>query len=63
MAVGSANVSKRSFMLLNSVFRVSYSVGALLAPSKMIKVQLAPDIAERQRLDCSSLVSARTKLP
>jgi len=29
-------------MLLNSVFRVSYGVGALLAPSKMAKAQLAP---------------------
>jgi hypothetical protein len=34
-------------MLLNSVFRVSYGVGALFAPSKMAKLQLAPDTAER----------------
>jgi hypothetical protein len=33
-------------MLLNSVFRVSYGVGALLAPSKMAGLKLAPDTAE-----------------
>ena len=38
-------MSKRSLMLLNSVFRVSYGVGALLAPSKMAKAQLAPATA------------------
>jgi hypothetical protein len=40
------NVSKRSLMLLNSAFRVSYGVGTLLAPSKMAETQLAPDTAE-----------------
>jgi hypothetical protein len=33
-------------MLLNSVFRVSYGVGALLAPTKMAKAQLVPATAE-----------------
>jgi hypothetical protein len=39
-------VSKRSLMLLNSAFRVSYGVGALLAPAKMTKLRLAPETAE-----------------
>jgi hypothetical protein len=34
-------------MFVNSLFRVSYGVGALFAPSKMAKLQLAPDTAER----------------
>lgn len=42
-------MSKRSLMLLNSMFRVSYGVGALFAPSKMAKLQLAPDTAERPK--------------
>jgi hypothetical protein len=33
-------------MLVNSAFRAGYGVGALLAPSKMAKLQLAPDTAE-----------------
>ncbi len=37
------NVSKRSLMFLNSLFRMSYGVGALFAPPKMAKLQLAPD--------------------
>jgi hypothetical protein len=41
------SVSKRSLMFVNSLFRVSYGVGALFAPSKMAKLQLAPDTAER----------------
>jgi hypothetical protein len=41
------NVSKRSLMLLNSTFRVSYGVGALLAPTQMAKLQLAADTAEQ----------------
>jgi hypothetical protein len=39
-------VSKRSLMLANSLFRVSYGVGALLAPSKMAEMKLAADTAE-----------------
>ena len=39
-------MSKRSLMLLNSAFRVSYGVGALLAPAKMTKLRLAPETAE-----------------
>jgi hypothetical protein len=39
-------VSKRSLMLVNSLFRLAYGVGALFAPSKMAKLQLAPDTAE-----------------
>jgi hypothetical protein len=34
-------------MLLNSVFRVGYGLGALLAPAEMVKLRLAPDTAER----------------
>jgi hypothetical protein len=34
-------------MLLNSAFRVSYGVGALLAPAQMTKLQLAADTAEQ----------------
>ena len=39
-------MSKRSLMLLNSAFRVSYGIGALLAPAKMTKLRLAPETAE-----------------
>jgi hypothetical protein len=39
-------VSKRGLMLINSLFRVSYGVGALLAPSKMTEWKLAPDTAD-----------------
>jgi len=39
-------VSKRSLMFLNSLFRMSYGVGALLAPSKMSELLLTPDTAE-----------------
>ncbi len=38
--------SRRREVFLNSVFRVSYEVGALLAPSKMAGLKLAPDTAE-----------------
>jgi hypothetical protein len=34
-------------MLVNSLFRVAYGVGALFAPSKMTKLQLAPDTRGR----------------
>jgi hypothetical protein len=39
-------VSKRSLMLLNSLFRVSYGVGALFAPARMAKLRLTPETAE-----------------
>jgi len=41
-----ANVSKRSLILINSLFRVSYGVGALFVPSKMAELKLAADTAE-----------------
>jgi hypothetical protein len=40
-------MSKRSLMLVNSLFRAGYGVGALFAPSKMAKLQLVPDTRER----------------
>ena len=40
-------MSKRGLMLLNSAFRVSYGVGALLAPAQMATLQLAADTAEQ----------------
>lgn len=40
-------VSKRSLMLVNSLFRVGYGVGALLAPLTMAKLRLAADTQER----------------
>ncbi|HTD58972.1 MAG TPA: hypothetical protein VK672_08770 [Solirubrobacteraceae bacterium] len=39
-------MSKRSLMLANSLFRVSYGVGALFVPSKMAALKLAADTAE-----------------
>ena len=33
-------------MLLNSVFRASYGIGALFAPARMTVARLAPDTAE-----------------
>jgi hypothetical protein len=39
-------VSKRSLMLVNSLFRASYGVGALFVPSKMAELKLAADTAE-----------------
>jgi hypothetical protein len=39
-------MSKRRLMLLNSLFRVSYGVGALFVPSQMTKLSLTPDTAE-----------------
>jgi hypothetical protein len=39
-------MSKRSLMLVNSLFRVSYGVGALFVPSKMAELKLAADTAE-----------------
>ncbi len=39
-------MSKRSLMLVNSLFRVSYGVGALFVPPKMAKLRLAADTAE-----------------
>ncbi len=34
---------KRSLMLVNSLFRLAYGVGALLAPAKMATMRLAAD--------------------
>ncbi len=39
-------MSKRSLMLVNSLFRVSYGVGALFVPSKMAKLRLAAETVE-----------------
>lgn len=39
--------SKRGLMLLNSAFRMSYGVGALLSPTQMAKLQLAADTSEQ----------------
>jgi hypothetical protein len=39
-------VSKRSLMLVNSLFRVSYGAGALFVPSKMAELKLAADTGE-----------------
>jgi len=39
-------VSKRSLMLVNSLFRAGYGVGALFAPSKMAELKLAANTAE-----------------
>jgi hypothetical protein len=39
-------MSKRSLMFLNSLFRVSYGLGALLAPAQMARLQLTPDTRE-----------------
>lgn len=39
-------MSKRSLMFLNSLFRVSYGVGALFVPSKMTELKLTPETAE-----------------
>lgn len=39
-------MSKRSLMLVNSLFRVSYGLGALFVPAKMAELKLAPDTAE-----------------
>ncbi len=39
-------MSKRGLMLVNSPFRASYGVGALVAPSKMAELKLAADTAE-----------------
>ncbi|MGH2903774.1 MAG: hypothetical protein ACRDK7_09350 [Solirubrobacteraceae bacterium] len=36
-------MSKRSLMLANSLFRMGYGVGALLAPSMMARLRLAAD--------------------
>jgi hypothetical protein len=41
------DVSTRGLMLLNSTFRVSYGVGALLAPAQMATLRLAADTAEQ----------------
>jgi hypothetical protein len=38
-------MSKRSLMLINSLFRVSYGLGALLVPAKMAELKLAADTA------------------
>jgi hypothetical protein len=38
-------MSKRSLMLVNSLFRMSYGLGALLVPSKMADLKLAADTA------------------
>jgi len=42
-----ADVSKRGLMLVNSLFRLAYGVGVLLAPAKMASAQLAPDTEEQ----------------
>jgi hypothetical protein len=39
-------MSKRSLMLANSVFRMGYGVGALLAPSMMARLRLAADTSK-----------------
>jgi hypothetical protein len=39
-------VSKRSLMLVNSLFRASYGLGALFVPSKMADLKLAANTAE-----------------
>jgi hypothetical protein len=39
-------VSKRNLMLVNSLFRASYGVGALFVPSKMAELKLAANTAE-----------------
>ncbi len=39
-------MSKRSLMLVNSLFRVSYGLGALFVPSKMAELKLAANTAE-----------------
>jgi hypothetical protein len=39
-------MSKRSLMLVNSLFRVSYGLGALLVPSKMAGLKLAADTTD-----------------
>jgi hypothetical protein len=40
-------VSKRGWLLINSMFRMGYGVGALFAPATMTKLWLAPDTRER----------------
>jgi hypothetical protein len=39
-------MSKRSLMLVNSLFRASYGVGALFVASKMAELKLAANTAE-----------------
>jgi hypothetical protein len=39
-------MSKRSLMLVNGLFRVSYGLGALLVPAKMAALKLAADTDE-----------------
>jgi hypothetical protein len=40
-------MSRRSLMLVNSVFRLAYGAGALLAPSAMVAAQMVPDTDDR----------------
>jgi len=39
-------MSKRGLMLVNSLFRMGYGLGALYVPSKMAELNLAADTAE-----------------
>src|SRR5258707_9850625 len=40
-------MSKRNLLLLNAGFRMTYSIGGLLSPAAMGKLQLAADTPER----------------
>jgi hypothetical protein len=43
-------MSRRSLMLVNSLFRLGYGVGALVAPSTMSAVRMVPDTEARPDL-------------
>jgi hypothetical protein len=43
-------MSRRSLMLVNSLFRLGYGVGALVAPSAMSAARMVPDAEERPDL-------------
>jgi hypothetical protein len=43
-------MSRRSLLLVNSAFRLSYGAGALLAPSAMVSAQLVPGSDDRPDL-------------
>jgi hypothetical protein len=40
-------MSRRRLMLVNSLFRLGYGVGALVAPSAMASARMAPDTEDR----------------
>jgi hypothetical protein len=40
-------MSRRSLLLVNSLFRLGYGVGALVAPSAMAAARMAPDTEDR----------------